>query len=58
MLMWIAELKVVDKKFGEWINFGHKDTIYKQKFGWLKFGKAQMIGQTFPLLNINIPAIR
>ena len=49
----IAELKVIGKiKFGEWIDFGHKDTIYKLKFGWLKFGKPQttrQICQTFPL---------
>ena len=27
----ITELK--QKKFGEWIDFDHKDTIYKLKFG-------------------------
>ena len=28
----IAELKVIgEMKFGEWIDFGHKDTIYKLK---------------------------
>ena len=52
----IAQLKVIGKKkFGEWIDFGHKDTIYKLKFGWLKFDKSQMIRQiclTFPLPNI------
>ena len=32
----IAILKVICKtKFGEWIDFGHKDTIYKLKFGRL-----------------------
>ena len=30
----IAELKVIGEiKFGEWIDFGHKDTIYLLKFG-------------------------
>ena len=30
----IAELKVIGEiKFGEWIDFGHKDTIYQLKFG-------------------------
>ena len=29
----------VEKKFGEWINFGHKDTIYKLKFGWLQLAE-------------------
>ena len=48
-MVWrIAELKVVgEKKFGEWIDFGHTDAIYKLKFGWLKFGKAQTIRQNF-----------
>ena len=41
---------------GKWIDFSHKDTIYKLKFGWLKFGEAQTIRQTFSLPNI--PAIR
>ena len=44
---------------GELMDFGHKDTIYQLKFGWLKFGKARMIQQicqTFPLPNT--PAIR
>ena len=28
-------IKVIGKiKFGEWIDFGHKDTIYKLKFGF------------------------
>ena len=45
----IVELKI---KFGEWIDFGHKNTIYQLKFGWLKFGESQttrQIRQTFPL---------
>ena len=49
----IAELIVDQIKFGEWINFGHKDTIYKLKF---EVGEAWTIHQTFPLPNI--PAIR
>ena len=56
----IAELKVIGEiKFGEWIDFGHKDTIYQLKFGWLKFGESRttrQIRQTFP--PPNIPAIR
>jgi len=32
----IAKLIVFGEKFGEWINFSHKDTIYQLKFGWLK----------------------
>ena len=49
VMVWqIAELKVVgEKKFVEWIDFGHTDAIYKLKFGWLKFGKAQTIRQNF-----------
>jgi len=40
----IAELKKVgQKRFGKWIDFGHKDTNYELKFGWLKFGKPWMI---------------
>jgi len=53
----IAGLKVIGKiKFGKWIDFGHKDTIYQLKFGWLKFGESCTTRQTFPLPNI--PAIR
>ena len=56
----IVELKVIGEiKFGEWIDFGHKDTIYQLKFGWLKFGESRttrQIRQTF--LPPNIPAIR
>ena len=56
----IAELKVIGKiMFSKWIDFGHKDTIYKLKFGWLKFSKSQathQFCQTFPLSNI--PAIQ
>ena len=38
----INKIKVFGKKkFGEWINFGHKDTIYKLIFGWLKFGEVR-----------------
>ena len=52
----IVELKVIGEiKFGEWIDFGHKDTIYQLKFGWLKFGesrKTRQIRQTFPPPNI------
>ena len=43
----------------KWIDFGHKDTIYKLKFGWLKFGKSRatrQFCQTFLLSNI--PAIQ
>ena len=37
-----VELKVIGEiKFGEWIDFGHKDTIYQLKFGWLKFGESR-----------------
>ena len=45
-------------KFGEWIDFGHKD-IYRLKFGWFKFGESRttyQIRQTFP--PPNIPAIQ
>ena len=49
----IAELKVIGKiRFGEWIDFGHKDAIYMLKFDWFKFGESWMtrqIHQTFPL---------
>ena len=55
----IAELKVIGEiMFSEWIDFGHKDTTYKLKFGWLKFDKSRathQFCQTFPLPNI--PAI-
>ena len=52
----IAELKVIGEiKFGEWIDFGHKDTIYQQIFGWLKFGESRTTYQIFP--PPNIPAI-
>ena len=27
------------KKFSEWMDFGHKDTIYKLKFGLVKHGR-------------------
>ena len=56
----IAELKEIGKiKFGESIDFSHKDAIYKLKFGWLKFGESRttcQVHQTFP--PPNIPAIR
>jgi len=43
----IAKLKVIGEiRFGEWIDFAHKDTIYKLKFGFLKI---RMTRQTFPL---------
>ena len=49
----IAELKVFGEiMFSERIDFGYKDTIYKLKLGWLKFGKSQatrQCRQTFPL---------
>ena len=52
----IAKLKVIGKiKFGKLIDFGHKDTICKLKFGYLKFGKSQttrQICQTILLPNI------
>ena len=57
----IAKLKVAiwQKKFGEWIDCCHNDTISKLKFSRLKFGeqprKSRQICQTFPLPNI--PAI-
>ena len=53
-----VESKVIGEiKFGEWIDFGHKDTIYQLKFGWLKFGESRRLAkfaklsrrQTFPL---------
>ena len=55
----IAELKVAgEKKFGEWINFGHMNIYhYKLKFGWLKFGETRTIRQlhqTFLLPNIPV----
>ena len=44
----IAELKVIcEIRFSEWIDFGHKDTIYRLKFG-LKFGKSQATRLNFP----------
>ena len=54
----IVELKVIGEiKFGKWIDFGHKDTIYQLKFGWLKFGESRTTRQirrhqTFPLYGI------
>ena len=56
----ITELKEIGGiKFGELIDFIHKDAIYKLNFGWLKFGKpwtTRQIRQTFP--PPNIPAIQ
>ena len=48
VIVWqITELKVAgEKMFAEWINFGHKDTIYELEFGRLEFGKSWMIHQT------------
>ena len=55
----IAEFKVIGEiKFGEWIDFSYKDTIYQLKYSWLKFGESRttrQIPQTF--LPPNIPAI-
>ena len=49
----IAKLKVINEiKFGKWIDFGHKGTIYKLKFGWLNFGKSRTTCKTFLLPNI------
>ena len=52
----IAKLKVIGEiKFGKWIDFAHKNTIYKLKFGCSKFGKSwttRQIHQTFLLSNI------
>ena len=48
----IAKLKVIGKiKFGEWIYFGHKDTIHKLKFGSLKFGESRKTRQIFAKLS-------
>ena len=56
----IAEVKEIGEiKFGELIDFIHRDAIYMLNFGWLKFGEprtARQIRQTFP--PPNIPAIR
>ena len=56
----IAEAKEIGEiKFGELIDFIHRDAIYMLNFGWLKFGKpwtAHQIRQTF--LPPNIHAIR
>ena len=56
----IAEVKEIGEiKFGELIDFIHKDAIYMLNFGWLKFGEprtTRQIRQTFLLPNI--PAIR
>ena len=39
----IGKLSICQKKFGEWIDVGHKDTIHKLKFSRLKLGEAQTI---------------
>ena len=56
----IAEVKEIGEiKFGELIDFIHRDGICMLNFGWLKFGEpwtACQIRQTFP--PPNIPAIR
>jgi len=53
----IAELKEIGKiKFGELIDFIHKDAIYMLNFGCLKFGEPwtpRQICQTFPPPNIS-----
>ena len=52
----IAEVKEIGEiKFGELIDFIHKDAIYMLNFGWLKFGEPRttcQIRQTFPPPNI------
>ena len=52
----IAEVKVIGEiKFGELIDFIHKDVIYVLNFSWLKFGEprtTRQIRQTFPPPNI------
>ena len=49
----IVEAKEIGEiKFGELIDFIHRDAIYMLNFGWLKFGEpwtARQIRQTFPL---------
>ena len=49
----IAKAKEIGEiKFGELIDFIHKDAIFMLNFGWLKFGEpwtARQIRQTFPL---------
>ena len=56
----IAKAKEIGEiKFGELIDFIHRDAIFMLNFGWLKFGEswtAHQIRQTF--LPPNIPAIR
>ena len=57
----IAKLKVAGKKkFGEWMDFVHKDTNHKLKLGWFKladhgcftkFAKFSLC-QTIPLYSI------
>ena len=56
----IAKVKEIGEiKFGELIDFIHKDAISMLNFGWLKFAEprtTRKIRQTFPLPNI--PAIQ
>ena len=56
----IAKLKEIGEiKFGDSIDFIHKDAIYKLNFGWLKSGEpwtTHQICQTF--LPPNIPAMQ
>ena len=41
-----CKIKEIDEiKFGELIDFIHKDAIYKLNFGWLKFGEPWLIRQ-------------
>ena len=50
----IAESKIIGEiKFGEWIEFGHKNTIYTLKFDFGKPSMTRQICQTFPLPNIS-----
>ena len=57
----IAGLKVIGEiKFGEWIDFGHKDTIYQLKFESLaNHGRLAKLSrrQTFPLYGIVIAMV-
>ena len=51
----IAKLEIGKIKFGELIDFSHKDAIYKLNFGWLKFGEPwtiRHICQNFPPPNV------
>ena len=38
----VGQIKEIGKmKFGELIDFSHKDAIYKLNFGWFKFSESQ-----------------